>query len=304
MTFHFSRITAFVVLYLYAFAAFPPSVSSAQSATQPTIAVAKYDAREKPPEETESRSIGTSKKEIVLVARGFDQAILQQAYSGLLDLRDAGVPSSYVIAASTAANPNAIEFQFYSAGMKFGSPIIYQIGNAPMERIRRDIGKTGDGAQTQMKSYLQQKSDPNFIDTRSVPNRQGKSLIVSNYIDNVVIAVFGGDFQFQNRIYLSLLRGGKLPARWKFIWVSPDKFPDDQAILGLYAGGKNVTFKRWPTSEYDKASLLAKEAATYLDDWYYKKISPKIKLSQGYFFMEGMIISEKAMDAAVDSVIN
>lgn len=273
----------------------PAGTGLAQSAVE----VAKYDARDKDPAETLRLSTGTSKKQIVLVARGFDQTILQQGYSGLLDLRDAGVPSSYVVAPAGAAGPEQIEFQYYAAGMPFGPPIVYPIAGAPLDRIRADIGRAGDAAQGQLAAYLKQRSDPNFIDTRAVPNEQGKSLIVANYKENVVIAVFGGDFTFQNRIYQSLLAGGKLPPRWKFIWVSAEDIPPDQAIMGFYAGGEDMSFRLWTVAEYAQASQLAKEAAPYLDDWYYRKTNPELKFTQGYFFMEGMIISEKAMDAAV-----
>jgi len=154
MTSHFSHLTAFAALHLCAFGLPLGSGSQAQDASQTAISVARIDARDKAPEEIERRSINTSRQTIVLVARGFDQTILQQAYNGLLDLRDAGIPSSYVIAPENPVHPGKIEFQFYSAGRPFGGPILYVIGSTPIDRIRPEIGRRGNSASVELMRTL------------------------------------------------------------------------------------------------------------------------------------------------------
>lgn len=154
-------------------------------------------------------------------------------------------------------------------------------------------------------SLQESKADnPQYLEASDISIEQGKYLISLVYDRKIVIAVWGGTFDFQQQLYNAALDLRDKNIQVAFIRLKDNDEDPDTSLVALYAAKDHRYVARWNVNDKDKVRAFISPAAEYLHNWHYTSIKPRVQAHQGYFLFQGSIIKEDIMDRVIKEKLN
>ena len=138
------------------------AIAAALCVTQPTFAQSDnrpelIDYRGRVLDDFDARVEGTSRRKVVLISRGHEQAFLQEVYFGMRDLSGQGVPIVFVVTDSKLEGTLTLEIVI--DGRRYGQSYSHTIGGEVPENTRAIWRTRTLEAHRQLQSVVRARED-------------------------------------------------------------------------------------------------------------------------------------------------